>query len=191
MAFIGQVLDEGDEQIEFLATAADTKGELIRCRLTVEPKRPGPPEHIHPMQEETFRVERGRLGYKLGAETHEAGPGEVAVVPPGKNHTFWNAGTEPMVVVTDIRPALRSEDFIETIHVLIRDGKLKAGGKRANPMLMAVVAREYRDEWRLTSLSPAARALMPVLAFIGRRTGLRGHYRADGKAASRAAAARV
>ena len=191
MAHTGLVLDEGEEQIEFLATAADTDGALVRCRVRVTPGRPAPPEHSHPAQEETFRVEAGRLGYKLGAETREVGPGEVAVVPPGTNHTFWNAGSEPLVMVADVRPALRFEDFTETIHVLIRDGKLNPGGKRANPLLLAVVADEFRREWRLTNLSPVARSLLPALAFMGRRAGLRGHYRADGKAATRAAASRV
>ena len=191
MAYTGLVVDEGDEHIEFLATAADTDGELVRCRVTVAPKRPGPPEHSHPRQEETFRVERGRLGYLLGTTRREAGQGEVAVVPAGTNHSFWNAGAEPLVVVTDVRPALRIEDFIETISVLIRDGKLKAGGAGSNPLLMAVVADAYRQEWRFTNLSPVARALLPALAFIGRRAGLRGHYPADGKAGSRAAAPTV
>ena len=191
MAYRGLILDEGDEQIEFLATAADTGGELIRCRVHVAPLRPAPPEHSHPHQEEAFTVEHGRLGYRLGTARREAEQGELVVVPAGTNHTFWNAGDDQLVVVIDIRPALRFEDFEETIHVLIRDGKLKAGGRRANPLLMAVVADAFKDEWRLTHLSPVARALLPVLAFIGRRAGLRGHYRADGKASSRAAASPV
>ena len=191
MAYTGMVLDEGDEQIEFLATAADTDGELVSCRMRVAPGRPAPPEHSHPVQEETFRVVKGRLGYKLRTQTREAGPGEIAVVPPGTNHTFWNAGGEELVVVADVRPALRFEDFAETIHVLIREGKLSAGGKRANPLLMAVVADNFRREWRLTNLSPVARALLPLLAFVGRRAGLRGHYRANGQAAARTAASSV
>ena len=74
-------------------------------------------------------------------------------------------------MVGEVRPALRFEDFTETTHVLIRDGRLRAGGRRANPLLMAVIANAYRDEWWLTRLSPAARALLPLLAFIGRRLG--------------------
>lgn len=191
MAYPGLVLDEGDEQIEFLATAADTNGELVRCRMHVAASRPAPPEHSHPRQEETFRVERGRLGYMSEATKREAAEGEVAVVPAGTNHTFWNAGDDELVVVIDVRPALRFEDFAETIHLLIRDGKLNAGCRRANPLLLAVVADTFRNEWRLTHLSRIARALLPILAFIGRRAGLRGHYRADGKAGSRAAASPV
>jgi hypothetical protein len=43
-------------------------------------------------------------------------------------------------------------------------------------LLLAVVARAYRREWRLTRLSPAARAMLPLLAVIGRFAGYRGHY---------------
>ena len=191
MAYTGQVLDEGDEQIEFLATAADTDGDLVTCRVRVNASRPAPPEHSHPRQVETFKVERGRLGYVLGSQRRTAEPGEVVVVPAGTNHTFWSVGDDDLIVLAEIRPAMRSEDFIETIHVLIRDGKLPAGGRRANPLLMSVVADAFQDEWRLTHFSPVARALLPILAFIGRRAGLRGHYRADGKAGSRAAASPV
>jgi len=176
MAVKGLVLDEGAEQIEFLATAADTQGTLVRCRTRVAPGRPAPPEHSHPKLEERFSVEHGRMAYVLGDQRLEAPAGEIVVVPPGTNHTFWNAGDDELVVVGEVRPAMRFEDFVETIHVLIRDGRLAAGGRRANPLLLAVVAREYRDEWRLTRLSPIARALLPLLAFAGRRLGYRGHY---------------
>lgn len=173
MAKAGDVLDEGEEQIEFLATSADTNGELVRCRVTMAPTRPAPPEHSHPNQEERFQVERGRFGYVLGERRLEAGPGEVVVVPPGTNHTWWNAGSDELRVMGEVRPALRFEDFVKTIHVLIRDGRLAAGGRRPNPLLMAVVARAYRREWRLTNLSGPARAMMPALAVIGRITGYR------------------
>jgi len=176
MAVTGQVLDEGAEQIEFLATASDTDGKLVECRIQVAPGRPAPPEHSHPKLEERFSVEHGRMGYVLGDQRLEVGSGGTVIVPPGTNHTFWNAGDDELVVVSGVRPAMRFEDFVETIHVLIRDGRLAPGGRRANPLLMAVVAREYRDEWRLTRLSPVARALLPLLAFAGRRLGYRAQY---------------
>ena len=176
MAGVGDVLDEGAEQIEFLATSGDTNGEFVRCRTRVAPGRPAPPEHSHPRQEERFTVEQGRFGYILGDRQFESGPGDVVVVPPGINHTFWNAGTDDLSVLGEVRPALRFEDFVETIHVLIRDGRLQPGGRRPNPLLLAVVARAYRREWRLTKLSPAARAALPLLALIGRVAGYKGHY---------------
>jgi len=179
MARVGQVLDEGLEQIEFLATAATTGGELVRGRVSVAPGRPAPPEHSHPKLEERFIVEQGVMGYTLGSMRREAKAGDLVVVPPGTNHTFWNAGPGQLSVVTEVRPALRFEDFVETIHVLIRNGRLSPGGKRPNPLLIAVVAMAYRDEWRLTKLSSLARLLLPPLAFLGRRAGYRSHYSVD------------
>jgi len=184
MARVGQVLDEGLEQVEFLATADTTGAELVKCRMRVAPSRPAPPEHSHPKLEERFIVEQGVLGYVLGKERLEARPGERVVVPPGTNHTFWNAGLDQLSVIGEVRPALRFEEFVETIHVLIRDGRLQAGGKRPNPLLIAVVAMGYRDEWRLTHLSPIARALLPTMAFLGRRLGYRSHYSLDDKQSS-------
>lgn len=180
MARTGEILDEGQEQIEFLATSADTEGRYVRCRSRVAPGRPAPPEHSHPEQEESFTVERGVFGYVLGDRRLEARAGDVVVVPPGTNHTFWNAGTDELSVLGEVSPALRFEDFVETIHVLIRDGRLRAGGRRPNPLLIAVVAQAYRREWRLTRLSPAARAMLPVLAVIGRLAGYRAHYSVQG-----------
>ena len=191
MANKGLILDEPDERIEFLATTADTNGELVRCRIRVAPGRPAPPEHSHPRQQETFSVEQGRMGIIVGKETLEADAGQVVVVPVGTNHTFWNAGDGSLVVVGDIRPALRVEDFVETIHVLIRDGKLRAGGKGANPLLMAVVAREFRREWRLTRLSPIVRGLLPLLAAVGRLAGYRGRHSIGGERADREIATTV
>ena len=190
MARAGDVLDEGEEQIEFLATSVDTNGELVRCRVTVAPGRLAPPEHSHPSQEERFTVERGRLGYILGEARLEAGEGEVAVIPPGTNHTFWNAGADELSVVAEVRPALRFADFTETIHVLIRDGRLSAGGRKPNLLLIAVVAHAYRREWRLTRLPSAVQALLPVLAVLGRVAGYRPHYSVrDGGRESEAPAA--
>jgi mannose-6-phosphate isomerase-like protein (cupin superfamily) len=189
MLKVGDVLDEGAEQIEILATAATTGGELVRARVTVATGRPAPPEHSHPRQEERFNVEQGTLGYVLGDRRLEAGPGEVVVVPPATNHTFWNAGDGPLSVVTEVRPALDFEGFLETLHVLIRDGRLAAGGRRANPLLMAVVARAYRREWRLTKLSPVARAALAVVAMIGRLAGYSAHYSVDGGSKDKSPAA--
>ena len=176
MARTGEILDEGLEQIEFLATAADTGGRFVRCRSRVAPGRAAPPEHSHPEQQERFTVEHGVFGYVLGDRRLEARAGDEIVVPPGTNHTWWNAGADELSVLGEVSPALQFEDFVETIHVLIRDGRLRAGGGRPNPLLLAVVAQAYRREWRLTRLSPVARTMVPVLAVIGRLAGYRAHY---------------
>ena len=175
MAIRGQVLDEGAETIEFLATAADTGGEYIAMRVTVAPGRPAPPEHVHPNSAETFSVESGLLGYVIGDRRGEAGPGETMTVPANTNHTFFNVGDQTLVFTGELRPALDGERFIESIHVLIRDGGITPG-KRPNPFLMAVLGETYKDVWRLSALPAPARALMPLMAWVGRRMGYREFY---------------
>src|SRR5690348_5961264 len=115
MAEVGQVLEEPLEQIEFLITSSGSAGRLVSCRMRVAPGRPAPPEHSHPKLEERFQVQQGLMGYVLGERRLEARPGEVVVVPPGTNHTFWNAGGDDLGLVSEVRPALRFEDFVETI----------------------------------------------------------------------------
>jgi len=99
------------------------------------------------------------------------------VIPPGTRHTFWNAGEQPLVVVAEVRPALRFEDFAETIHVLIRDGRIAAGRPPRNPSPLAVIADAYREEWRLSAMPPLVRGMLPLLAWVGRRLGYRDLYR--------------
>jgi mannose-6-phosphate isomerase-like protein (cupin superfamily) len=57
-----------------------------------QPAYPGsPPAHVHPSQEETFRVLEGTMGYMLGGTHGVAALGETVTVPPGAPHFFYNA----------------------------------------------------------------------------------------------------
>ena len=70
--------------------------------------------------------------------------GEEIVVPSGTPHTFWNASQsgEELRHVVELRPAVNSEGFFETVFGLERDGRIVAG--KANvPLVMAPVVLEY------------------------------------------------
>jgi mannose-6-phosphate isomerase-like protein (cupin superfamily) len=47
--------------------------------------------HVHPYQTERFEILEGLVGLRIGGDEFAAGPGDVAVVPPGTPHRFWNA----------------------------------------------------------------------------------------------------
>lgn len=179
MAQRGQVIDAGFERVEFLATAADTGGEYVAVRMTTQPGRPSPPAHLHPHAEERFRVESGTMAWFAGEArgTAVAGDAEV-VVPAGTPHGFWNAGDDPLVVVGEARPALRMDSFVETIHTLIRDGHITPG-RPVNPLRIAVVMDEYREEWRLARIPARALPAVRLLAAAGRALGYRGWYGDD------------
>ena len=61
------------------------------------------PPHVHHSDDEAWYVLEGRLGFLLGTETVEAGPGSAVLAPRGVTHTFWNASggkTRYLIVMT-------------------------------------------------------------------------------------------
>jgi len=92
--------------IVFRETAGDTNGELMSGELIVSP-RGSNPLHVHPLQEEHFKVLSGTLGVQVGDEQRSLGEGEEALVPPGTPHRWYNeAEQEEARVLVEVRPAL-------------------------------------------------------------------------------------
>lgn len=59
------------------------------------------PRHAHTFEHENFILEgKGRL--LIGETWHEVGPGDVAFVPPGVEHTYENAGDGPFKFLCSI-----------------------------------------------------------------------------------------
>jgi len=71
---------------------------------TLPPRALGAPVHRHANEDEYSFVLEGRLGAQLGDEVVEAGPGELVQKPRGQQHTFWNAGEEPLRFLEIISP---------------------------------------------------------------------------------------
>jgi oxalate decarboxylase/phosphoglucose isomerase-like protein (cupin superfamily) len=63
-------------------------------------------------------VIEGRLGAQLGDEILVAGPGETVRKPRGQEHTFWNAGDEPLRFLEVISPAGFENYFREVAPLL-------------------------------------------------------------------------
>jgi mannose-6-phosphate isomerase-like protein (cupin superfamily) len=53
-------------------------------------ERPIAPLHLHRSEDEAWYVLSGRLGFRVGDDEVEAGPGGCVVAPPGAPHTYWN-----------------------------------------------------------------------------------------------------
>ena len=75
------------------------------------------------------------------------GPGDTVVSPPGEPHTVGPAGTEPVQMVVEFRPALGFERFIERTFELDRSGYLDSQG-RGNPLRLAT-AKPHEAEFFL------------------------------------------
>jgi mannose-6-phosphate isomerase-like protein (cupin superfamily) len=184
MAYAGQILDNpvSGEQIVFKKTAADTDGEYleIELRLAADGKVPG--AHVHPEQEERFEVLAGRMRFRMGLRTIEAGPGDVVTVPAGKAHKFSNVGERTAVARVTVTPALEMERLFETTAALAADGRVMASGM-PKPLDLALFVREFRREVR-GPFSPGAlqRAMLAPLAKIAEARGHAERYAGVGVA---------
>ena len=149
MAYAGQVIDNpvSGEQIVFNKTAADTGGEYleIELRLAADGRVPG--MHVHPGQEERFEVLEGRMRFRMGLKTIEAGPGDVVTVPSGKAHKFSNVGLTRAVARVTVTPALDMERLFETTAALAHEGRVRSSGM-PKALDLALFVREFRREVR-------------------------------------------
>jgi quercetin dioxygenase-like cupin family protein len=176
MAYAGKVIESPDTRLVFKETAKETKGELLRFEQFVQRDHTPVPAHVHPRQEERFVVLSGNMGVRADGRERVLEPGEEVVVPPGTQHTFWNASPDGEVLhhVVELRPALASEAFFETVFGLQRDGRV-APGKPEAALLMAPVILAH-ENWIAGPPIFLQKALFTFLAFLGRPFGYRATY---------------
>ena len=136
------------EQLVFLKTSADTRGEYVLVECTVEPDGAVAAAHVHPSQTERFEILEGTIGFRRGREQLTASAGDVVVVEPGTPHKFWNAGLGKARFRTEVRPALQFESLIETMFGLAEDGKTNRNGM-PNPLRLAVIAQHHFQDVQL------------------------------------------
>jgi quercetin dioxygenase-like cupin family protein len=161
------------EVLVFHRTAAEANGESILVETIVRPKGFVAATHVHPYQTERFEIVEGLVGLEVGGQELVAGPGDVAVVPPGTAHRFWNAGEQEARFLCEVRPALQFESLIETMFTLAAEGKTNRKGM-PNPLRLAVIAKAHFDTVRLP-FPPAAmqRLALAVAAPVGKAFGYR------------------
>jgi mannose-6-phosphate isomerase-like protein (cupin superfamily) len=161
------------EVLVFRRTSAETNGEAVVVETIVRPGGFVAATHLHPHQTERFEVLEGTLHLRIDGREIFAGPGDVAVVPPGTPHRFRNAGEGEARFICEVRPALQFESLIETMFSLAAAGKTNRRGM-PNPLRLAVIARAHFDTVRLP-YPPAVlqRAGLALAAPLGRALGYR------------------
>jgi len=164
------------ERIIFRKRARDTAGELMEMSLYLAPGGFIAAAHVHPNQEERFEIGGTPVMFRVAGKERRYEPGEVAVVPKGTPHVWWNPSEEEAATLIQFRPALDTETFFETFFGLAADGKVGPNGL-PNPLQMMVFARDYRAEMQLPR--PAQTVLGPIamlIAPVARALGYRGRY---------------
>jgi len=166
------------DRIVWRKTARETDGRLLSVDLFVSPLG-GNPLHVHPNQEEHFKAVSGIFGVQVGDEHRWLGVGEEAIIPPGTPHRWWNdSDDEEAHVSVELRPALNSEFFFETLYGLARDGKTDRNGV-PNLLQQAVTLNGInRGEIYLASPPvPVQKMVLAALAPVGKLLGYKDHYR--------------
>ena len=164
-------------RIVFRKTARDTNGELLQYEEFLKGGGRGQREHVHPYQEERFKIISGTARIGVGGQERDYGAGKTVVVPAGIRHAWGNPSEEPVHVIIEFRPALRLETFLETHFGLAKDGKVNPKSGLPNPFQLAVVAREYEDEVYLARPSPLVqRVHYALFAPIGKLLGYEARY---------------
>lgn len=108
--------------VRFLLESGATGGGFSLIEHTLPPRGLGAPLHRHANEDEYSYVLEGRLGAQLGDDVVEAGPGELVRKPRGQEHTFWNAGDEPLRFLELISPG-GFEGYFREIAPLLEAGE--------------------------------------------------------------------
>jgi mannose-6-phosphate isomerase-like protein (cupin superfamily) len=162
------------ERIVWVQTAESSSGQVLSFDLHLKPGAAVAARHSHRRQEERFAVSAGTVGVEIGAVQTVVGPGEDAVVAAGVVHRWWNAGEEEAIVRVELRPALETETFFETLFGLARDGKTNGHGI-PGLLQIAVTVHELGDSCSRLAQPPvavqrlAAALLAPIARLLGRR----------------------
>ena len=105
-------------------TVRATSPELLELDAEWRSSPGAPPKHFHPDQDEHFEIHEGEMSVDFDdGEIRTFGPGETIDVPRGQVHAMWNGGDVPARATWQVRPALRTEDFM---------AEMTANGRGAN-----------------------------------------------------------
>lgn len=157
-------------------TSQETNGDLLEMEATYPPHSPQPPLHYHPRQEEHFQVLRGTFRTNVGGIEKIYRAGDTFIVPSNTPHWMHNISDEEGALLWQVRPALKTQAFFETMWGLDADGQTDANGRP--PFLhLAVILHEYANEFRAVKPSYfVQRILFGLLAPIGKLYGYRARY---------------
>ena len=143
MSTSGAVLDVPDlgVRIEMRRTSADTGGELVEFDVVGRARGFLTQEHVHAVQSERHEVIEGSMRLVVDGREHVLLPGEALEIPPGTPHRQLPGHDGPGRVRVQLRPAGRTEAFLERLASL----RVTRWGY-PRPLDAAALVRDFGDE---------------------------------------------
>jgi uncharacterized protein YndB with AHSA1/START domain len=100
--------------------------------------------HVHPEQTERIEVISGAMKVTVHGDEHLLHAGESIEIPPGTPHTQVPAGDGPGTVRIQVRPAGRTQAFMERVAEMCREGQFTRSGF-PKPRAAAELVLDYSD----------------------------------------------
>src|SRR5262245_6298240 len=113
-----EYIDNGNIRLRSLKTSRETDRQLLEMEAIYHPTSHRPPAHFHPRQEETFTIISGSLRFVIEGREQTISSGNRVVIPARSVHAASNITSEETHVIWQVRPALRTQQFFETVYGL-------------------------------------------------------------------------
>jgi mannose-6-phosphate isomerase-like protein (cupin superfamily) len=168
MAGTGDTLAFPDGSDYTITTSAgESSGSLVEMEILLPANAVTPPLHVHPKQEEDFEVLSGALDVHFEGQWMRLPEGESMTIRRGEPHAFRNSSGLRVRVRNVHRPALGYQDYLEELHSLTQEGKIRSFSDASSLLQLARLFEKYEDT--IVPAKRGQRAVMGLFARVGRR----------------------
>ena len=134
----------------------------------IEPGADGPPIHIHPVQQETFRVIKGELEVYEGNRWYKISEGEEIVIPKTTPHSFRSRSVERTYFEYKVTPKGNFTNILKSFETMMKNGKIKTESDLKGKIYMSMVFQKHKSE--ILSTKPPHFVVMGM-AWVGKALG--------------------
>jgi len=167
-------LPKGDS-MEILETSAMTGGARTRVRLVFKPGGSRVPMHRHLLQDEKYEVLSGTMTYWLDRKKYHAKAGTTVTLPRGALHQHYADGSEDVLSIQTMTPALDFDYVVENLFGLGSEGR---GVNPIDALLQGLVwIRKAKGPFYLGMPIWAQHVLAFIITPIAYRLGYRAVYK--------------
>jgi uncharacterized protein YndB with AHSA1/START domain/quercetin dioxygenase-like cupin family protein len=155
-------------RVELLRTAQETGGELLEFDVVGRARGLLAQSHVHTTQVERLEVVSGAMRVRIDGRERLLSEGESTEVPAGTPHSQMPAGEGMGRVRVQVRPAGRTQAFLERLAALCREGQINRFGF-PRPVAGARLVRDFADTGHATRPPLAMqRALAALIVAVAR-----------------------
>jgi uncharacterized protein YndB with AHSA1/START domain/quercetin dioxygenase-like cupin family protein len=131
-------------RVELLRTAQETGGELLEFDVIGRARGLLAQGHVHTSQVERLEVISGAMRLRINGDEQLLTEGQSMEVPAGTPHSQLPAGQGPGRIRVRVRPAGRTQAFLERLADLCGEGQINRFGF-PRPLAGARLVRDFAD----------------------------------------------